>query len=177
MANCECGGRSHCVVCTSEQHPLYACQKFKAMSRDEKLSSLRKNNLCLNCLGSGHFVKQCRSSHWCKKCQRPHHTLLHIEVQGDASSVSPQPPRPSGPSPTQTVSSAAVKVSSSSLLMTCRVLVFAPDGSTIEARALLDNGSTSSFVSEHLVQSLRLPRSQRSVCVSGIARSLVGSTL
>ena len=61
--------------------------------------------------------------------------------------------------------------------MTCRVLVFAPDGLTIEARALLDNGSTSSFVSECLVQSLRLPRSQCSVCVSGIARSLVGSTL
>ena len=61
--------------------------------------------------------------------------------------------------------------------MTCRVLVFAPDGSAIEARALLDNGSTSSFISERLVQSLRLPRSQRSVCVSGIAGSMVGSTL
>ena len=177
VANCESGGRSHCVVCTSERHPLYTCQKFKAMSRDEKLTTLRKNNLCLNCLGSGHFAKQCRSSHRCKKCQRPHHTLLHIEVQGDASSASPQPLRPSEPSPTQIVSSAAVKVSSSSLLMTCCVLIFAPDGSTIETRALLDNGSTSSFVSKRLVQSLRLPRSQRSVCVSGIAGSLVGSIL
>ena len=176
-ANCEFGGRSHCVVCTSERHPLYACQKFKAMFHNEKLSTLRKNNLCLNCLGSGHFAKQCRSSHQCKKCQRSHHTLLHIEVQGDAGSASPQPPHPSEPSPTQIVSSAAMKVRSSSLLMTCRVLIFASDGSTIEARALLDNGSTSSFVSERLVQSLRLPHSQCSVCVSGIAGSLVSSAL
>ena len=86
VANCKCGGRSHRVVCTSEQHPLYACQKFKAMSRDEKLSSLRKNNLCLNCLGSGHFVKLCRSSHWCKKCQQPHHTLLHISLTSTTTS-------------------------------------------------------------------------------------------
>ena len=55
--------------------------------------------------------------------------------------------------------------------MTCCVLIFA---STIEARALLDNRSTSSFVSERLVQSLRLPRSVR---VSGIAGSLVSSAV
>ena len=127
-ANCQSGGRSHFVVCTSERHPLYACQKFKAMSHDEKLSTLRKNNLCLNCLGSGHFAKQCRSSHQCKKCQWSHHILLHIEVQGDASSASPQPPHPSEPSPTQIVSSTAVKVRSSSLLIICCVLVFLPEG-------------------------------------------------
>ena len=93
------------------------------------------------------------------------HPLLHTEAQGDASSTLPQSSRPGEPPPTQIVSSAAVKVKSSSLLM------------TIEARALLDNGSTSSFVSERLVQSLRLPRSQRSVRVSGIAGSLVSSAV
>ena len=58
--------------------------------------------------------------------------------------------RPSSedPAPSQVVSNAAVKLRSSSLLMTCRVLVFAADGSSVEARALLDNRSTSSFVSE-----------------------------
>ena len=146
------------------------------MSHDEKLSTLKNSNLCLNCFGSGHFTRQCRSSHQCKKCQRSHHTLLHIEAQSNANSTSTQSPPPSEPSPTQIVSSAAVKVRSSSLLMTCRVLVFAPDRSTIEARALLDNGSTS-FVSERLVQSLRLPHSQRIVRVSGIAGSLVSSAV
>lgn len=169
----ESGGRSNCVICLSERHPLYACPKFKAMSHEDRRSTLKKNNLCLNCLGSGHFVKQCKSSHRCRKCQRPHHTLLHVETQGDSSSAPAQSP-PTPPT-TQIVSNAAVKLRSSSLLMTCRVLVFAPDGSSIEARALLDNGSTSSFVSEHLVQSLGLSRSQSNVRVSGIAGSLASS--
>ena len=43
--------------------------------------------------------------------------------------------------------------------MTCRILIEAPDGSSVEARALLDSASTASFVSERLAQSLRLPRS------------------
>ena len=34
------------------------------------------------------------------------------------------------------------------LLMTCQVQVMAPDGTSIKARALLDSGSTMSFVSE-----------------------------
>ena len=169
----ESGVRSHCLICVSERHPLYTCPKFKAMSHDEKRSTLRKNNLCLNCLGSGHFVKQCKSSHRCRKCQRPHHTLLHVETHGNAAPA----PAQSTPTPptTQIVSNTAVKLKSSSLLMTCRVLVFAPNGFSVEARALLDNGSTSSFVSERLVQSLGLSRSQSNVHVSGIAGSLASS--
>ncbi len=61
--------------------------------------------------------------------------------------------------------------------MTCRVLVLAPDGPSVEARALIDNGSTSSFVSERLAQSLSLSRSKHRVCVSGIAGSLSTSRL
>ena len=52
--------------------------------------------------------------------------------------------------------------------MTCRVSVLTPDGSSVEARALLDNASSASFVSERLVQSLSLPRFNQHVRVSGI---------
>ena len=44
----------------------------------------------------------------------------------------------------------------------------APDGSSVEVRALLDNASTASFVSERLVQSLSLPRTNQSIRISGI---------
>lgn len=92
----------------------------------------------------------------CRKCQKPHHTLLHLEVQNDTSSNSP--------SLSQVQWNTAVKLKSGILLMTCRVLVTAPDGSTAEARALLDNASSASFVSEWLAQSLS--RSFRSKCLS-----------
>ena len=61
------------------------------------------------------------------------------------------------------------RLSSNVLLMTCRVLVVAPDGSTVNARALLDSGSTVSFVSERLAQALRLPRSQQQAMIYGVA--------
>ena len=52
--------------------------------------------------------------------------------------------------------------------MTCRVLVHAPDGSSVASRALLDPGSSASFVSERLTQSLRLPRLNHGVKIMGI---------
>ena len=54
------------------------------------------------------------------------------------------------------------------LLMTCQVRIKAPDGTSIKVRALLDSGSTSSFVFERVAQSLGLKRSSRCLSVSGI---------
>ena len=127
--------------------------------------------MCLNCFGRGHGVRQCKSLYKCKKCQKPHHTLLHVDKDiGPSSSVESSDP------PTA-VSHAAVKLRSSSLLMTCTVLVFVPDSLSVEARALIDNASTSSFVSEHLAQSLKLRRSHQNISVSGIAGSVHNSSL
>ena len=69
---------------------------------------------------------------------------------------------PNTESVTSASNAATTRISSNILLMTCRVLVIAPDGSTVNARALLDSGSTVSFISERLAQALRLPRSAAS---------------
>ena len=71
--------QDNCVVCKSEKHPLYACSKFKAMSQERIKTTIKNHELCMNCLKPGHFVRQCPSTHKCQKCQKPHHTLLHIE--------------------------------------------------------------------------------------------------
>ena len=44
----------------------------------------------------------------------------------------------------------------SMLLMTCQVWIKAPGGTLIKELALLDSGSTSSFISERVAQSLNL---------------------
>ena len=93
----------------------------------------------------------------------PHHTLLHIKPRGDALNTR------SSDSPAEPVLSNAAAGTSNSLLMTCRVVVHSPDGSTAEARALLDSGSSASFMSERLSQSLSLIRSRQSIKVHGIA--------
>ena len=93
-------------------------------------------------------------SHKCKKCQQSHHTMIHKETHNEAA------PRFSDSSTSQPLSqvasNAAVKLKSSALLMTCLILVAAPNGSLVEVRALLDSASSASFVSECLTQSLGL---------------------
>ena len=154
----------NCVICKSYKHPLYACLQFKSLPHDEMVSTLKSHHLCMNCLRPGHFVKECTSVHRCRKCQKPHHTLLHLEHKDIAATST-------GTTSTSqsVVSNTATGLSSKSLLMTCRVLVDAPDGSSVEARAILDSASSASFVSERLSQSLRLPRSRQGVKISGIA--------
>ena len=76
-ASAEPSGNS--VLCKSIKHHLYRCPKFKSLSHEDKLSTVRTNGMCINCMCSGHFVNNCWSSHRCSVCQKPHHTLLHIE--------------------------------------------------------------------------------------------------
>ena len=68
-----------------------------------------------------------------------------------------------------TVTNTAIQLRSNSPLMTCRVLILAPDGTYVEARVLVDNASSASFVSERLAQSLHLPRAKQNARISGIA--------
>ena len=154
-----------CVLCKNEVHPLYVCPRFKTMSHDDKLLVVKQKNLCMNCFSNKHFVSNCKSLSRCKMCQKSHHTLLHI---GDTTSTSADNSCAS-PASIQVPTHTAIKLKSSALLMTCRVLVTAPNGSRVEARALLDNASSASFVSERLTQSLGLPRVRQNVRVSGIA--------
>jgi hypothetical protein len=116
----------------------------------------------MNCLRPGHFVKQCKSAHRCRQCQKPHHTLLHFESEQSS-------PSSTGTSVQPVTSNAAAGLTSNSLLMTCRVLIDAPGGSSIEARALLDSASSASFVSERLTRTLCLSRSHRNTKISGVA--------
>ncbi len=155
-----------CVCCKKDKHPLYACAKFKALSHDDMISTLKSKGMCINCLRPGHYIKDCSSAHRCKKCQKPHHTLLHVEYKGASQN---QTPSDTPPVTTPISSNATMGLQSNLLLMTCCVLVEAPDGSTNQARAILDSASSASFISERLAQRLRLPRFNQSTRISGVA--------
>ena len=154
-----------CKLCQSDKHPLYTCPRFRAMPRDKMLSTIRDNELCLNCLKPGHFSRQCSSLNRCRKCQKLHHTLIHDDVKRNSQ---PEPP-PAASNPTSVTSNTAAGLTSNTLLMTCQLLINAPDGSVVRARGLLDSASSTSFVSERLAQALRLSRSSQNISISGVA--------
>ena len=143
------------VGCKGEKHPLYTCSKFRSMSHDETVALLRSNDCCLNCLCPGHYVKECKSLHRCKHCQRPHHSLLHVDGK-DTKSSKPNDTRSEHSVTEPTVKPshhASVKIQSDLLLMTCQVLIESSQGAT-KARALLDSGSSASFILKRVTQAL-----------------------
>ena len=153
--------------------------QLKLLAHDKMLSNVRTSNVCFNCFKPGHISKDCRSNNRCKKCQRPHHTLLH----SDSKTVTENKEHPSETIVPSTVSAAPIissyaqSGSGSALLMTCQMLVHAPDDTCVQACGLLDSGSSTSLISERLAQSLHLPLSTQDIWISGIAGMSCGSPL
>ena len=48
------------------------------MTVEERRKFVKENDLCFNCLQSGHPVAKCLSRHNCKSCSKRHHSSLHV---------------------------------------------------------------------------------------------------
>ncbi|XP_066600823.1 uncharacterized protein [Prorops nasuta] len=138
-----------CPVC-SEEHYIGRCDKFKTKKPGDRHEEIRKLGLCFNSLGR-HAVRNCQSKRGCKKCQRNHHTLLHkekgqVQESSEIDSVSSLPP-----------------LKGSDATSSCRT--------KLQARALLDQGSEVTFISESMVQFLKLGRERIHVPICGVGSS------
>ena len=161
---------THCSLCKSTPHPLYLCRIFQRLSHDSKLRKIKEEGLCMNCFAKGHLARQCTAELMCTECNGPHHSVLHLEPNKTSSisskrTASPPPEEPSSNTCNHTSMTDSPK---SVLLMMSQLKVMGPDRLEMKARALIDPGSSTSFVSEHLVQQLRLPRKNSSITVVGI---------
>ena len=124
--------RDNCCVCKQDKHNLYCCTQFKYLNHGENMSILRANNICINCK-PGHFSKQCSSSNWCKRCQRSHHTLLHLEQPMQTANHNVTITNGSN-IPEQSTANVTTGLSSNTLLMTCQLMINAPKGKSMKAR-------------------------------------------
>ncbi|KAF9422716.1 hypothetical protein HW555_001710, partial [Spodoptera exigua] len=137
-----------CPLCKA-QHYLFSCPDFKQMTVEKRIEKVSKMNVCSNCLYPGHEKKTCRGG-TCKYCSLKHNTLLHIEK-----------PKSSSITCTSTQQTSV-------LLSTTLVDVLGSDGTFHTARCLLDNGSTSSYVTKNLCTRLNLTLESINGSVSGI---------
>ena len=78
VANCD-PSHTQCTLCKTEKHPLYSCPKFWSLSHERKMVTVKVNNIWMNCPNKVHFVAECKCHHRSRKCQNPHHTLLHTD--------------------------------------------------------------------------------------------------
>lgn len=173
-----------CSFCQAE-HRIYQCEAFKELSVDQRNSFVRKAHLCVNCLAKGHSVKECASRYLCSFCKRKHNSLLHVKsgtIATPAVATSKLETKPSDVIETPfesenrastfstscNHSASASGFPSSILLATARVLIKTASGRSVCVRALLDQGSECSFVSETVAQILKLPRVRTNVVISGV---------
>lgn len=160
-----------CPVCKNN-HAIYQCMKFKSMPIEMRLDRVKQLNLCTNCLRAGHDEQRCRLSS-CKLCTHRHNTLLHNKntVPEASTSSAGCVVLPTVQEQTQKESSGVTLSSthhSQVLLSTAMVNIQGCDGQTHKVRVLLDNGSTSSFVTETLRAKLGIRSYSTSLLVQGL---------
>ncbi|TGZ46233.1 hypothetical protein DBV15_12333 [Temnothorax longispinosus] len=158
----------------------------------QRAEVLKNHKCCFNCLRQGHLPWACKSKNVCTLCKRKHHTLIHREKYAETNEIPASTSKgeqnavtTSNLTSTQEERSNKGVVSSNNfsnttvnttLLPTASVLLKNKSRRSVRIRALLDQGSQASFVTESVVQLLGAERKRVSIQVSGIGESKAGSS-
>lgn len=181
-----------CPSC-SGAHFFGYCSTFTKTPAKERTDMARRLHVCINCLRAGHRTPDCPSEKRCKNCNGKHHTMLHVEPSSSCSQVThddkkestlykPQNAGPLLPQQSNITASVsqpearthAAQVGQTVLLATALVDLEADNGHRVTVRALIDQGSDTTFVTENVAQQLRLPRHTVHVPITGMGGTSAG---
>lgn len=167
-----------CPVC-QQSHVISACAEFKGKTIQQRRELAKKLHRCFNCLGIKHSSKECPSKNSCRTCQKRHHTLLHEIAPFATSDITASTLAETSVIPPAALTSNLMSPSDppqlSTLLATAWIRVSLPEGRYSIFRAMLDQGSAITLVTERLAQRLRLKRQQNVVAISGISGAAVSA--
>jgi hypothetical protein len=175
--NINCMVSTKNLVCPSckGSHFLYHCEQFLNSSINNRISLVKKLNLCLNCLKANHYTNNCKWS-GCRKCHKKHNTLLHLDQKSndEPEAKISQSPRESNNSD-QNLNSNIVSnhsctntISSQILLATVCLQVRDKSGQFRNCRALLDSGSQCNLISNGCCKKLGLKLTKINSAIIGI---------
>ena len=161
---------SVCVVCGGNNRP-FVCDKFKFMGPKVRQEFVVHNKLCFNRLLPGHRANECRKPSVCSVpgCGQKHSRFIHIDPQqtgasGPAHNIGnvqnvPAQSQPSDAGNGSSVSQVSVgnvcadELNANMFMPIVEVTV----NGTLKTCALLDSGSTNSFITKSLAEKLNLP--------------------
>ena len=147
-----------CVVCANS-HGLWASDAFKKLSPIDRYKKVKENKLCFLCFRGGHAVKNCKMKE-CSfdGCKRRHNRLLHR----------PEETKSSNTTSTETVEThASVSLNTFGILSVYEVNL-SNNWKKLKLLALVDSGSSLSWIDRTSADLLNLQRVKRSLTVSGI---------
>ncbi|XP_047532738.1 uncharacterized protein LOC125067886 [Vanessa atalanta] len=157
-----------CEMCNGP-HFVYHCAQFKKQPILKRQNIAQAKRLCFNCLAPTHSVYKCHQNTSCHKCGKKHHTLLHFEKedkeayytlrQTEQNKGEPEQRERETTSETNVVANfSRGDIKTYNVLLATAVVKSKSKNGCFVIRALIDQGSQASFVSEHIVQLLGLKR-------------------
>lgn len=160
-----------CFLC-EKQHKIADCDKFKSMNEKERHEVAKQRGLCTKCLGGNHRQSTCRSSYKCKICNRGHNTLLHMkdfvpQKQPEQHNNKKPTEYHNSPSTSKTLNTTASNCMNT-ILATAMVKAKTANGEHMLLKALIDQGSQSTFITEHAAQLLAISREKIMATITGI---------
>ena len=151
-----------CKLCHKGNHLLQSCQDFRTQDSTSRYQTVQRLNHCFNCLSSEHRIRECPSKRNCRECGRRHHTMLHkTEMQTPTTSE-----------PTATNNGTALTAAipdHTAVIQTCHVML-ETGGRTCAARAMLDSGSTLSFLTNRVATTLKAKKTPFVTAVTGLGQ-------
>ena len=175
-----------CKLCSNE-HGLWQCSKFKALPVEKRWDKARELRVCFCCLSSSHRSTTCRRSRCCSidGCRSNHHRLLHNGVQKTAptrvsvdhnivavsnaeavngdSSTSSRNVMEGEPGLGTFVT--ALSKSAEYLPLRTVPVILKNGNKSVRINALMDDGSTRSYINEDVAECLGLEGEPVSLCV------------
>ena len=170
-----------CPLC-DKSHDLDDCESFKKKSIAERRTALMEKSLCFGCYGRNHVSKNCKKKRECKKCKKPHPTLLHIDglslmKESSAEEKSTEKPVkvnnactdiPQNDNNEETILQAIIPVS----------VTNKANNKALKTYAFYDNGSVGCFLTENLRHRLEAPGSKTTLQLGTMhGQSLVESMI
>lgn len=162
----------NCKLGCSTGHPVFRCPQFQKQNPTQRSESIKRSNLCFNCLNDGHNSSTCPSQFRCKKCSRKHHTMLHLDggqtQQQNGDQDNNQPPAVRNNHVYQNHGKLNVGV-----LATAKIQVQTSNGNHL-IRSLVDGGATNCHITEHAARRMKLSLRPCNVPMSGLQDAPLG---
>ena len=151
-----------CAICAKSQHPAFKCPDLLSLSPQDRFKLVKRKELCLKCFRKGHSLNNCKFYN-CKTCCQPHNVLLHFGLESEKESEVPDK-KVVNP----TIATHTKEINSHVLLETVMIKILSANGEYEIGRALIDPGSTSSFISRAMADKLCLKKTKSNFEINGI---------
>ena len=146
-----------CYFCKGS-HMLNACKTFSSRSIAERREFVKEHRLCFSCLGANHRAASCKRKGLCAVCHKAHPTAMHDNSENATNDVTSalQPNHSFHNGACDAQSDPFHGTSSNDHVMHAILPVQVTLGeNSVMTYAFYDNGSSGSFITEHLMGELK----------------------